>query len=95
MEREFNTLVKFERDLPKARKQEKYDIANIGTTSMQPIAAADFVVFVYENGTTEVLKNRYGREGVIVGRDQYNKLLELEKKGQKTSFFNKLFNRLR
>lgn len=50
------------------------------TTSLSPILGAAVVLFVDKDGSTKILKSRYGMTGVVISEKQYEHYVQLLKK---------------
>lgn len=48
--------------------------------SQESIRQADMVAFIDEDGSTKILKNRWGNPGVVISESQYKHYIELLKK---------------
>lgn len=65
-------------DIQEASKQKKaIEIipTDLKTKSHKALLAADIAIVVFETGTTSIIKNRYGAEGVVVSKGSYEKYL--------------------
>jgi len=75
-------LVIHRNEVPRSQYKKEFkdiDITSL-TTSMKPIAESPFVIFIDKDGSTKLLKNRYGMNGVVVSEKQYADYLRLLKK---------------
>ena len=85
------------------KKKSLEDISVIDNPySIRPIQIADMVVFVDDDRSVKVLKNRWGPEGFIISREQHEEYLRLKQKekyennksynsSKKNSFLGRIF----
>ena len=69
-------------EMPLSKNKESFKEVGLNslTSSVTPINTSAFVMFVDKDGSTKMLKNRYGMTGIVISEKQYEHYIELVKK---------------